>query len=315
MSKNLKAVKTAIRQGDKRRARKLLVTILKQNPTADAWYIAARLASDRKQAAGFLRRALRQAPDHVPSKKLLTRLSQKPPKAKIKMRYVVGGVGVLVTVAVLFLVVAITGSWAPAEVPGAITATYSPITTSTETPTSTHTGTTEPDWERFEAGDMSIWLPTNFEGGNTSQDLGLIIESLRSLGPEYEEIARTIQYNSAAFTLWAFDSNSSANNLTNVVITNAPYPAGYTLEDYVALSMQQIPVETDIIEQERTIIDGHPTIRLVVHNTMTPDAKQLIYVIKVGEIVWSVTYTTGANEFDARLPIFEQSIDSFTLIP
>ena len=43
--------------------------------------------------------------------------------------------------------------------------------------------------------------------------------------------------------------------------------------------------------------------------------RELVYWIPRGELTWLVIYTSPSRLFDASLPIFEQSIRTFTLLP
>jgi hypothetical protein len=44
-------------------------------------------------------------------------------------------------------------------------------------------------------------------------------------------------------------------------------------------------------------------------------AKQLLYFIKDGNIMWFVVYTAAKSGFEQALPVFEQSMKTFTVQP
>lgn len=67
-------VKQALKQGDKKQAMRLLKSILKENPTADAWYMAARLTDDRDKQRQYLKRALMLDSNHRKAKDLYREL-------------------------------------------------------------------------------------------------------------------------------------------------------------------------------------------------------------------------------------------------
>ncbi len=70
----LKDVRAAMKQGDMPRAVEIIKTILKENPSADAWYQAARMSTDNANAQSCLRQALMLDPKHGPSLTLMRSL-------------------------------------------------------------------------------------------------------------------------------------------------------------------------------------------------------------------------------------------------
>jgi hypothetical protein len=68
---HLSEVRSLIHQGDKRGALKALQQVIKEQPSADAWYMAARLTDDRAKARKYLQRALMLDPTHRKASDLL----------------------------------------------------------------------------------------------------------------------------------------------------------------------------------------------------------------------------------------------------
>lgn len=60
----LTEVRAAIKQGERKRGITLLKTILQENPTADAWCLAARLTEHKQTALRYVRQALILDPQH-----------------------------------------------------------------------------------------------------------------------------------------------------------------------------------------------------------------------------------------------------------
>ena len=73
----LQPIRTAIRNGNKELARELLRDILKNNPTAEVWYLAAMVASNKAQATNFLHRCLALDPFHDGADQALDKLKTK----------------------------------------------------------------------------------------------------------------------------------------------------------------------------------------------------------------------------------------------
>lgn len=74
MTDKFAAVEAAIRAGDKAYARDLLREIIKQNPSADAWYWAARVATNKEQAIAFCEKAIDLDPFHEDAVAALDRM-------------------------------------------------------------------------------------------------------------------------------------------------------------------------------------------------------------------------------------------------
>ena len=68
----------ALNAGDKESARRLVKSILKQSPSADAWYLAARAMDDDEQAVACLKKALTLDEWHTQANRLLHQLEDAP---------------------------------------------------------------------------------------------------------------------------------------------------------------------------------------------------------------------------------------------
>src|SRR5690349_6050771 len=75
---NLTEVQMALKQGDKAKAAQLLKTVLHNNPSADAWVMAARMTSSPDTAKQHLHRALAFNPKHVKARDMLRDLGGTP---------------------------------------------------------------------------------------------------------------------------------------------------------------------------------------------------------------------------------------------
>ena len=101
----------------------------------------------------------------------------------------------------------------------------------TDTPVPTATPTALAGWTKFEGSGIEMWLPDSFEGGDLENDLGVLVDKLKALGPEFESVAATIEANPAAFVLWAFDSDlGSSGYLTNVNVIQEQVVSAVTLD-------------------------------------------------------------------------------------
>ena len=206
-------------------------------------------------------------------------------------------------------------------IPPTPTTTLTPIPTATETaiPTAvpTQASITITDWEKFEVPGLEIWLPESYEGGDPAIDLDLIISTLRSLGPDFESVASMIEQNPSMFALWAFDSMVGESGfLTNVNITHEQVFTGMSLDTYIDASVKQLVSYFNVTEQTKVQLDNYEAGRIIVEAEIAGvQVKEVMYIVKNGNIMWLITYATSMSEFEARFPSFEQSANSFLLVP
>jgi hypothetical protein len=179
------------------------------------------------------------------------------------------------------------------------------------------TPTPIPGWEKIEGSGASLWMPESFAGGNLEEDLELIIEDMKSLGPTYELAAQNIKQNRSAFALWAFDARLGPSGfLTNVNVTREKVPSAVTVETYMDAATAQLPADFHVLSRELVSLGSYEAGRLTTEFSVSgPKGSQLIYIIKNGSRVYAITYSTGADEFQRRLPVFEQSARTFVVEP
>lgn len=67
----LQEISDSIRYGDKKRAQELLKPILKENPSAEAWYLASQAANTDAQMVKFLQKAVELDPSHEKASRAL----------------------------------------------------------------------------------------------------------------------------------------------------------------------------------------------------------------------------------------------------
>jgi len=197
------------------------------------------------------------------------------------------------------------------------TQTPTATTVPTETPIPTATPDVLAGWNKFTGSGIEIWLPASFEGGDLENDLDVIVEKLKALGPDFEQVAATIEANPTAFVLWAFDSKlGSTGYLTNVNIVKEQVVSAITLDMYAQALQQQLPSYLTISEQNQGKLDRYASLRLVLDTDISgTKGKELMYIIKDSNIIWAITFATALDEFEGRLPEFDQSVQTFNLQP
>jgi len=82
----LEAIQSLIDNGEQQVARQQLKTVLKTNPSAQAWYLSALVADDPNQQIKCLRQALKLDEFHTPSNRLLYKIEGGMPQAEREKR-------------------------------------------------------------------------------------------------------------------------------------------------------------------------------------------------------------------------------------
>jgi hypothetical protein len=178
------------------------------------------------------------------------------------------------------------------------------------------TPTAIPGWEKFSGGGIELWMPESFDGGDLANNLDIIIERLRSLGPEFEKLAETLEQNPSAIVLLVYDTKIGPTGfLTNVNVVKEKVVSSMTLDLYLKSSSKQMASYGFRVSEQKIIrLDNYEAGRLVIQADAL-QAKEAIYVIKVKNTMWVITYATGSAEFSARLPTFDQSANTIYITP
>jgi len=177
------------------------------------------------------------------------------------------------------------------------------------------TQTTIPGWKKFEGRGAQLQLPESYNGGDLTQNLDVVVQKLESLGPYYQHVAQSIKQNPSVFALWAYDSKATKSGfLSNAAILTEPVGSTVTTDTYLDLLTKQLPSEFRVVERKQVTLDRYPAVLIVTEATISGvTAKQIIYTIKQGSNMWAVTFTTTAEEFEQRLPSFQQSVNTFSV--
>jgi hypothetical protein len=186
------------------------------------------------------------------------------------------------------------------------------------TPTPAETATPIPGWRIFEGRSLSLWLPETFIGGDPGQDLDAMLAELRRLGGRFAESADKLQADPGSFQLWVFDSAATVSGaVTNMTVIQEEVPADVTMQQYLDAALDFFPVEMRILQSGTLSLPRYPeAAKLVIETEVEGLAlKEVVYLVKHGTTVFVITYATGAQDYDALLPTFEQSMSTLMVRP
>ncbi len=173
-----------------------------------------------------------------------------------------------------------------------------------------------PGMKKFAGKGVEMYLPDTFVGGNLDNDINLIIDRLKKLGPDFDSTVKMIEQNRSSFALWAFDSKlSSTKFMTNVSVIHVKELSGMTLQTLLDASVAEIQGKATISAQDIVQLGNYEMGRLALSITQNGiTAKEQVYVILENDVSWVVTFTSSPGEFNKRQPVFDQCMETFKIV-
>ena len=169
---------------------------------------------------------------------------------------------------------------------------------------------------RFEAAGAEIYLPDTYEGGDPSVDVGVIVERLKQLGPDFAPLAETIEKNPSAFAMIAVDASGDYPG-ANVNITKQSVLSTDSVESEMKSLDRRLPPSFHVRETSIVTFDRFTAGRAIVDASAGAEhLTELIYFTKEGKTaMWGVAFTAMERDFDELLAVFERSMRTFKLPP
>ncbi len=172
-------------------------------------------------------------------------------------------------------------------------------------------------WNRLVGRGVAIQLPDSFNPVDlTSSNTSALSDMLSNLGPEFASAAAMIQQNPDLFVFMAFDNRSKSGLVSNVLILAQDLPFELPLKSLVDATIAQLPASIHVTENDVVEVGSRQAGRIVTDNTLTtPASKQVEYFFIESGRVYIVVFTTTVDEFETRLPVFEQAAASLEFNP
>ena len=196
-----------------------------------------------------------------------------------------------------------------------------PVLTSTAWPTITPI----PDWQEYSFAEAQarIWLPASYIGGEPATSSEMIRENLRTIFND-EAFARDIEGLLAIPELdfFAFDTKFVDSARFMYVGTEALNPdLDLSMDYYLNRMMNNFTGASDrVVERQIAQLDHYQAGKLVVESkVLSGDVEQfitmVIYMVRVDDTMWLITFRTGREEFKDYQQIIESSANSFWVQP
>ena len=129
---------------------------------------------------------------------------------------------------------------------------------------------------------------------------------------------QTLNQRRTSVIVFAIDTNVGVSGSpTSVVVGKETVSSSLTVESYLESLASHLPSQYRIVQKEAISLNRYPTGRLVAELSAARMGKitQVVYAMQSGGAVWQVVFTTPADEFNKRLPVFEQMAETVTAPP
>ena len=192
-----------------------------------------------------------------------------------------------------------------------------PEPTSTPTPTETPEPTVVP-FKQFSGSGFTIMLPETFFGGSLSTNLNAIVQKIKEMGLDEADTITSLKKDKNSASFFAFDTRVGKNNdLINISVMKQSTSTQVPM-DVLMKAIQDKFFATCkgcSLDLTKTLdVNGHPGGRIDI-TSPTPkfDTKQSLYIVEEKKAVWLVVFTVGKGSYKEYKPLFEKSIQTFTL--
>jgi len=89
-------------------------------------------------------------------------------------------------------------------------------------------------WREHRAGRFTLWLPKSYIAGDPAKNNEILVAKLRTMGPEFQEMADLIEQNPSASSFLAVDSYVGASGgVTNLRIAGEQVASTMTVDAYM----------------------------------------------------------------------------------
>ena len=193
---------------------------------------------------------------------------------------------------------------------------------STIRPTVTHiaepTATLTAGWHRVMGKGISISLPDAFVGGDLSESTKkAVTERTKPTNKSLVTMLKALeQIPNQQILLFAVDTESSqAGSLLAVTIAYESVSAVLHPFTYFESYIQRFPpLPFTVRSKEERSIAGNPAGRMIIE-WGEKGARQVIYAVRINTNMYVIGFSTPYEKYEEMLPIFEHSIQSFTVEP
>jgi hypothetical protein len=205
-------------------------------------------------------------------------------------------------------------------------ATYTTEPSPTPVPTSTPrpTITSIPGWRqhKFWNNKGELWLPEGYEGADLTQDYQDFLAIFRALAGN-DEFADSIEQQIAQpdYVFFAYDTNmDEATRLIYITVEPIESITEFNMNSFLNDITADMSASTRIIIREIINLDSYEAGKLYFEDQAQAGESSVYltyatYRIQIDNLLWSIIYRVGRDDFKTFEPIIEESVRSFTAFP
>lgn len=173
-------------------------------------------------------------------------------------------------------------------------------------------------WHRVTGKGVSISLPNAFVGGDLSENTKTAVaERSKQANKLLDTVSKALeQVPTQRILLFAIDTESNQSDslmvltVTGETVSAVLHPLTH-LESYT----RQLPsLPFTVRSKEERSIAGNPAGRMIVE-WGEKGARQILYAIRVNTLMYVVGFSMPYTKYKEMVPVFEQSIQTFTAEP
>lgn len=167
-------------------------------------------------------------------------------------------------------------------------------------------------WEVMQGDGISLALPDGYIGGELTEEVINLIDE--ALDPEFDSLIDGIRQDPDFYALWLFDdTDTDPNFVTNVNAVTTDMGSPMPLSAIADQVISSLPEGMTVVGNEDFPHDVGPAIRLTLDTNLEGIvSSQVAYlIISANRNLWVLTYSTSPDQFEERLPIFDESARTF----
>jgi hypothetical protein len=193
--------------------------------------------------------------------------------------------------------------------------TITPTVTPSPTITLTPTQTLIPGWSSIRGDGVSLRLPEIWRGGNLNEDLDQLLVDADGDASVLQQYVKMLEKNREAIHLWAYDTGSTGDfHLTNVNIGQEKVDEAVSVDIYMDAIERNLPQDFTIIGRQLMDINGIPGGKIFIDVNMNGLLiKEVMYITKIGDVMWLITFAAESDTFEAQLELIELSVQTFEI--
>ncbi len=175
--------------------------------------------------------------------------------------------------------------------------------------------TPRPDWQKVSVEGFQMFLPESYLIG-TSIDFDSTINNIRKMGPQFEDVANTLNQNREAIITFAVDKKiGDSGGVTQIIVGKISWSSNESAENYMNALIENLPNQIQVLHSEIFSDKNYPMFQIIsaVNSPQSGDIKQVIYGIQNGGAIWQIVFTTPSDEYELRLSEFEQVVETVVI--